>query len=115
MTLTNARSTFNPGVKPCGHRLVIWPIPKERKTASGIVIPDATANREDMAQIDAVVVSIGPNAWKDQPTGSWCEEGDTILIAKYAGLVREGKDGKIYRVINDLDVVCVVETGENHG
>src|SRR5574341_302413 len=105
----NIPSNMKPGVKPCGHRILVYPIPKERVTASGIVIPDATAQREDMAQVDAVVVRIGPNAWHDQPSGAWCQEGDIVKIAKYVGLYNEGLDGRHYRIINDLDIVGVVE------
>ena len=102
-------SKYNPGVSPCGHRVLVFPVPTERKTASGIIIHDTSADREDMAQIDAIIVSIGSNAWKDQKCGDWAKVGDRVLIAKYAGLVRKGNDGKMYRIINDLDVVAVCE------
>lgn len=98
---------FNPGVKPCGHRVLVYPVPVERKTASGIILHDTAAGREDMAQIEAFVVAVGPNAWHDQECGDWAAAGDLVLIAKYAGLLRKGTDGKQYRVINDLDVVAV--------
>ena len=102
---------LNAGIKPCGNRIVVYPIPKERKTASGIVIPDEFANREDLAQIEAVVVDIGGTCWaNDEP---WCKVGDIVLIAKYSGYVRKGKDMRDYRVINDKDVVAIIEDEEN--
>lgn len=102
-------SEYAPGVTPCGHRLVVYPMPVERTTASGIIIHDVLANREEMAQIEAVVVSVGPSCWADQPVKDWAKPGDTVLIAKFAGMVRKGWDDKSYRVINDLDVVCIVQ------
>ena len=101
---------LKPGIKPCGHRVVVWPIPTERKTESGIIIHDSLAKREDMAQVEALVVSVGPSAWKDQKTGDWAQVGDKVLIAKYSGLVRQGIDNLEYRVISDLDIVAIVET-----
>src|SRR5574340_805874 len=102
--------TFNPGVIPCGHRLVVYPIPVERKTASGIILHDISANREDMAQIEARVVVIGPNCWHDQPgQRAWCKVGDKVLIAKYSGLFWNGHDDRAYRVISDLDVIAIVK------
>ena len=98
------------GLRPAGHRIVVLPIEKERRTESGIVLTDAYADREDMAQVEAWVIAVGPSAWGDQPiSGRWAKPGDKVLIAKYSGLYWSGPDGKKYRVINDLDIVAVVE------
>jgi co-chaperonin GroES (HSP10) len=113
MTVLKGKSEFRPGLKPCGHRVLVWPIPTERTTASGIIIHDTSASREDMAQIEAVVISVGPSAWRDQKTGPWAEKGQKVLIAKYSGLIRKGLDERTYRVINDLDIVGICEE-ENH-
>lgn len=101
---------LRPGIRPLGRRLIIWPIPTERVTESGIVLPEDAASREDMAQVEAIVVSIGEGCWSDQGTSRpWCEVGDKVIIAKYAGLERRGKDGKLYRLINDLDLVAAID------
>jgi len=105
MTLETLKNTS--GIEPSGHRIVVLPIEKERKTESGIVLTDAYADREDMAQIEAWVVAVGPSAWADQKvSGRWAQPGDKVLIAKFSGLYHTGPDGKKYRVINDLDVVA---------
>lgn len=97
------------GLVPAGHRICVLPIEKERKTESGIVLTDAYADREDMAQIEAIVVAVGPSAWGDQKiSGQWARPGDRVLIAKFSGLYWSGPDGRKYRVINDLDVVAVI-------
>lgn len=98
------------GLTPCGHRVIVLPVKKERTTESGILIPDPVADREDMAQIEALVVAVGPSAWADQSVaGQWAKPGDRVVIAKFSGLQHKGPDGKAYRVISDLDVVAVVE------
>lgn len=102
-----------PGITPAGHRVLVWPIPSERKTEGGILIPDEAAKREDMAQIKAQVIAIGSGAFKTLPgyeadTDPWCKVGDIVLIAKFAGLYYNSKSGQQYRVINDVDVVAVI-------
>lgn len=109
---------FKPGFKAAGHRIVVWPIETEKTTESGIIISSAVTEREDMKQIEAVVVHVGKGCWADKTqvenskrvqSDPWCEEGDKILMAAYAGLYRKGKDGKQYRIISDLDVVAILE------
>lgn len=102
---------FDPGWKPCGFRLIVWPVEIEEKTMGGIVMPSQYRDKEEMAQIEAVVLAIGPEAWADRPTarGDWCTIGDTVMIAQYAGKLKKGRDGKNYRVISDLDVIAVKE------
>lgn len=102
------------GLLPAGHRIVVCPIVKERTTSGGIVIPDAIMDREDMKQIEAEVIAVGPSAWADQAvSGQWCKVGDRVMIAKFAGLLHTGPDKKQYRIINDLDVVGVLEGAIN--
>lgn len=99
---------FDAGVVPCGHRVLVWPVPVEEKTQSGIILHAESVKRENMAQIKALVLDVGDTAWADQPgSRCWARVGDTILIAKFAGLLVKGNDEKDYRIINDLDVVAI--------
>jgi co-chaperonin GroES (HSP10) len=98
-------------------------------TEGGIVIPDDTAEREDMAQIDALVCEVGAGCWADQKevhidslgskslklSREWASPGDHILIAKFAGFYRRGRDGRHYRVISDLDVIAVLDREKEDG
>lgn len=97
------------GVKPCGHRLLILPEQIEKTTASGIItVTDSEEERHALSQVFGKVVELGETAFADQPS-PWCNKGDRVSFAKFAGLIVTGKDGKKYRVINDLDIVSVVE------
>lgn len=122
---------FNPGFKPKGKRVLVYPLPTERVTEGGIILHDTASDREDMKQIEVLVLEVGAGCWTDQRDRTckhhtnefgyaetnwelqiaqpWCGPGDKVLIAAYAGLYRKGKDGKHYRIISDLDVVAVVE------
>ena len=96
------------GIKPVGPRVLVYPLPVEKTTASGIVIADATTGKEQFAQIEAEVVECGSEAWYDSAE-PWAQEGEKVLIGKFTGLLRKGEDGKDYRIIQDRDIIAVVE------
>ena len=101
------------GWKPTGHRILVRVEQVERKTESGIIIADITADKEQIAQDAGIVVEVGSTSYSDQ-SEKWCEVGDYIKFGRYAGqLVRpsESADEREYRVINDLDVVLVQKKG----
>ena len=100
------------GNRPTGHMLLVLPVEVEVTTRSGIVLATATqSQRESMAQTEAEVVALGNTAYSDQPV-PWCQVGDKVVFAKYAGTICQGNDGKTYRLINDLDVKAILETSE---
>ena len=82
----------------------------EKVGKSGLILPEETARREQMAAITGTVVAIGPDAYKNPdryPSGPWCKPGDFILMRSYSGLrFRIGK--KDYRFIPDDVVQAVV-------
>jgi co-chaperonin GroES (HSP10) len=97
------------GVTPVGHRVVVLPEETDTTTASGIVLATASqAEREQMAQVEGVLIAVGSTAWADQPE-PWAAVGDRVMFGKYTGIVRKGSDGKSYRIINDLDVVAKLD------
>lgn len=103
--------TNESGIHPVGHRVLVLPEILEEKTSGGIIISTASQhNREQMAQVNATVIELGTTAYADQPA-PWCKVGDRVIIGKYAGLVKEGLDEQLYRIINDLDVVGTIEEG----
>jgi co-chaperonin GroES (HSP10) len=97
------------GIIPRGHRVLILPAEVEHKTESGIIISTGSERkREEMAQIDGIVVAMGNTCYSDQPE-PWCGVGDQVIFGKYSGLLYKGNDGKEYRILNDLDVVAFRE------
>lgn len=108
------------GIHPSGPRLLVLPEQVEEKTKGGIIrFTPAEREREELAQIEGVVVEVGPGSWLSRDSAAplfgaagWCSVGDTIIFAKYAGLVVTGADDKRYRLINDLDVVAVKKPTE---
>ncbi len=98
------------GMVPLGHNILIYPIPVERETKGGIIIPETKAGRDDYAQSEGLVIAIGPMAWADLHDGTpWASEGDRVIFSKYAGSPYMGKDGKRYRVLADQELVVRLE------
>lgn len=94
-------------IRPLGDRLVIKPVSKEEKTASGILLPD-TADKERPEQ--GTVVAVGPGRRLD--TGSLAEMsvqvGDVVMFKKYSP--DEVKiDGVEYFVLSESDILAVIE------
>jgi len=99
---------YNPGIRPVGPRLLIYPIPIEERTEGGIILPESSRDREALRQIKAIVVDVGPEAWQDSKA-PWAVCCHKVLISKYAGYLFKGLDGKDYRIINDIDVTAIIE------
>lgn len=95
-------------MKLLGSKLLIKPLEKETKTASGLVLPD-TISKDKMRE--AIVIEIG--------TGSRNEDGDKIEIEVKKGekiLYKHSEyatdeimiDGVVHYIVNESDVVAVL-------
>lgn len=103
---------------PCGYRVLVKPrkleeVDKAVSSAqkAGIIIPKdhSDVQRLERAVDQAEVVALGPTAFKDYG-GNWCEVGDIVAYAKYAGkLVYDPDLGEDVLVLNDEDIVCIVK------
>lgn len=106
--------TNTSGFKPVGARVLILPNIVEEKSDGGIIINVGNdLKREELAQINGVIVDMGSTCYHDQKE-PWCAIGDVVIFGKYSGLFYEGDDEKKYRIINDLDVVAVRVKGETN-
>lgn len=104
-------SQSNPsGFSALGHRVLLLPDPVEETTASGIILQTQTVEASRNLGVWATVLEIGHEAWKDQST-DFCQVGDRVLVGQYTGIFRESPvDGKIYRFVNDLDIISCLRT-----
>lgn len=117
---------MNPsGIHPSGDRILIRPDDIEEVTAGGIIIPGTVGELHAMAQSIGTFIEAGPDAYTDHVEkdgegritkvvgykGHFAKPGDRVAFAKYGGLQVTGKDGKVYRIMNDVDVTAVVEEG----
>jgi co-chaperonin GroES (HSP10) len=97
--------------RPSGYR-ILCAIPEvEKEYDSGILKADTTLYYEEMLTTVLFVVALGPDCYKDAgrfPSGSWCKEGDFILVRPNAG-TRLLIHGREFRIINDDSVEAVVD------
>jgi len=97
--------------KPKGYKLLISPVKVDEKTEGGVYMPDSLRESEGIASIIGFVVSLGPDAYKDEdkfPTGPWCKKGDFVIFRSYSG-TRFKIHNQEFRIINDDTVEAVVD------
>jgi len=91
-------------LRPLHDRVIVERLEEEKKSAGGIIIPDAAAEKP----MKGKVVAVGPGKRTDdgklQPMD--VKSGDTILFGKYSGT--EVKiDGTEYVVMREDDIMGV--------
>ena len=93
-------------IRPLHDRVIVKRLEEERKTASGIVIPDAAAEKPDQGQ----VLAVGPG--KRDENGKHVtldvKVGDRVLFGKCAGQTVK-VEGEEVLVMREEDIMGVVE------
>ena len=95
-------------LRPLHDRVIIKRLEEERKTASGIVIPDTAAEKPDQGE----VLAVGPGKKNDDGkiTAVDVKVGDTVLFGKWSGT--EVKiDGQDLLIMKESDIMGVIEGG----
>jgi chaperonin GroES len=92
-------------LRPLHDRVIVKRLEEEKKTASGIVIPDSAAEKPDQGE----VLSVGPGKKDDKGTVSPMDVkvGDRVLFGKYAGTTVK-IDGEELLVMREEDIMAVV-------
>ena len=92
-------------IRPLHDRVIVKRLDNERKTASGIVIPENVAEKPDQGE----VLAVGPG--KKDDNGKLIpmdlKVGDRVLFGKYSG--QEFKlDGQDYLHMREDDIIGIV-------
>ncbi|MBN9427901.1 MAG: co-chaperone GroES [Burkholderiales bacterium] len=93
-------------LRPLHDRVIIKRLDNERKTSSGIVIPDNAAEKPDQGEILAVGNGKVGDDGKVRPLG--VKVGDKVLFGKYSGQTVK-VDGDELLVMREEDIMAVVE------
>jgi chaperonin GroES len=93
-------------IRPLHDRVIVKRLEEERKTASGIVIPDTAAEKPDTGEVMAVGNGKILEDGKVRPIA--VKTGDKILFGKYSGQTVK-VDGVEYLVIREEDIMGVIE------
>jgi chaperonin GroES len=93
-------------LRPLHDRVIVKRLDQETKTASGIVIPDAAAEKPDQGE----VLAIGPGKKDDsgKVIALDVKVGDRVLFGKYAGQTVK-IDGNEVLVMREEDIMAVVQ------
>jgi chaperonin GroES len=92
-------------IRPLHDRVIVRRLDNERKTSSGIVIPDNAAEKPDQGE----VVAVGPGKKDDNGKliAMDLKVGDRILFGKYSGQTVK-VEGDELLVMREEDVMGVI-------
>jgi len=93
-------------IRPLHDRVIVKRQEEERKTASGIVIPDAAAEKPDLGEVVAVGNGKIGDDGKLRPMN--VKVGDKVLFGKYSGQAFK-MDGVEYLQMREDDIIGIVE------
>ena len=92
-------------LRPLHDRVIVKRLDNERKTASGIVIPESAAEKPDQGEVLAVGPGKKTEDGKVLPVD--LKVGDKVLFGKYAGQAVKA-DGEELLVIREDEILAVV-------
>ena len=93
-------------LRPLADRVIVKRIDSETRTASGIFIPDAAAEKPDQGEI----LAVGPGKTNDkgETKALTVKVGDRVRVGKYSGQTVK-LDGNELLVMKEDDLFAVVE------
>ena len=101
--------------KPTGWRLLVLPFKMKEKTKGGLVLAEATLEKQQVASQCGLVLAMGSQCYKDKeryPEGPWCKVNDWVMFARYAGS-RIKIDGGEIRLRNDDEILATIDSPED--
>jgi chaperonin GroES len=93
-------------IRPLHDRIIVKRLEEERKTASGIVIPDTAAEKPDQGEVKAVGKGKKTDDGKIIPID--VKVGDKVLFGKYSGQTVK-VEGDELLVMREEDIMGVIE------
>jgi chaperonin GroES len=93
-------------LRPLHDRVIIKRLDNERKTTSGIVIPDNAAEKPDQGEI--LAVGNGKVGDDGKVRAMAVKVGDKVLFGKYSGQAVK-VEGEELLVMREEDIMAVVE------
>ena len=94
-------------IRPLHDRIIVKRLEEERKTASGIVIPDTAAEKPDQGEVTAVGKGKKNDEGKVTPLD--VKVGDRVLFGKYSGQTVK-VEGEELLVMREEDIMGVIES-----
>src|SRR4030065_806516 len=93
-------------IRPLHARVMVKRLEEERKTASGIVIPDTAAEKPDQGEV--LAVGKGKKTDDGKLIQLDVKVGDKVLFGKYSGQTVKVKGDELL-VVREEDIMGVIE------
>jgi chaperonin GroES len=93
-------------LRPLHDRVIVKRLDQETKTASGIVLPEAAAEKPDQGKVLAVGEGKSTDDGKVRPLS--VKVGDTVLFGKYSGQAVK-LEGDEVLVMREEDIFAIVQ------
>jgi chaperonin GroES len=93
-------------IRPLHDRVIVKRLEEEKRTASGIVIPDNAAEKPDQGEVKAIGTGKVLDDGTIRPLA--LKVGDRVLFGKYSGQSVK-VDGEELLVMREEDIMGVVE------
>ncbi|MFC4487860.1 MULTISPECIES: co-chaperone GroES [Tepidiphilus] len=93
-------------IRPLHDRVIVKRLESERKTASGIVIPDTAGEKPDQGEV--IAVGNGKILEDGSVRPMSVKPGDKVLFGKYAGQTVK-VEGEELLVLREEDILGVIE------
>lgn len=94
-------------IRPLHDRVIVKRIEQQRKTASGIVIPDSATEKPEQGEVFAV--GAGKVLQDGMVRALELKVGDHVLFGKYAGQTVK-VDGEELLVMREEDVLAILDS-----
>ncbi len=89
-------------IKPLGDRVLVKPLPQEKTTKSGLVIPD-TVEKDRPEEAEVIAVGEGSKIAKFN-----LKKGDKVLFKKF-GAEDLKIDDEEYKILSEDDLLAVIK------
>ncbi|MEA2042702.1 MAG: co-chaperone GroES [Bacteroidota bacterium] len=86
---------------PLGQRVVAEPVAAEKKTASGLIIPDGASEKSNKAKVVAISKELKTS------DDNQISEGDTVLFKEFSAETIN-MDGKEYIILQAEDIMAIL-------
>jgi len=93
-------------IRPLSDRVIVKRLEEERRTASGIVIPDAATEKPDQGEVVAVGNGKIGDDGKLRPMS--VKVGDRVMFGKYSGQAFK-LEGQELLTMREDDIIGIVE------
>jgi len=101
-------------IKPLEYKVLIEVATVEEQTKSGIWIPEATREKQEVAREVGTLVAVSGMAFQDPEWPVKPEIGDKVIYNRYAGSLVP-VNGKKYRLMQDKDLGAIVTKDFSEG